>query len=87
MFREVAQVMCYLNGVFGIFANRVGAEGERSFFGGSLICGPRGEILAEAGDTAEAVTAPLPLEALGEVRAAMPFLRDLRPELYSEPRR
>lgn len=83
MFREVAQVMCYLNGVFGIFANRVGEEGARSFFGGSLICGARGEILAEAEAMPTAISTTLPLGELGEIRAAMPFLRDLRPEIYA----
>jgi predicted amidohydrolase len=82
LFRELAQVLCYLNGVYGVFANRVGVERERTFFGGSLICGPRGEVLAEAGADEAVVRARADLAAIAPVRAAMPFLRDLRPELY-----
>lgn len=82
MFREVAQTMCYLNGVFGVFVNRVGREGDRSFFGGSVICGPQGEVLGEAGDAPTVLTASIDTSVLSAVRATMPFLRDLRPELY-----
>lgn len=82
MFREVAQVMCYLNGVFGIFVNRVGPESNRRFFGGSLIAGPDGAMLAEAGSEPGVILATLDIDRLARVRATMPFLRDLRPELY-----
>jgi len=82
LFREVAQVMCYLNAVYGVFVNRVGRERDRLFFGGSLICGPRGEVLAEAGDAQEVIAAHIDPTELARVRATMPFLRDLRPELY-----
>ncbi|MFN8525065.1 MAG: nitrilase-related carbon-nitrogen hydrolase [Chloroflexota bacterium] len=84
MFREVAQTMCYLNGVFGVFVNRVGVEADREFFGGSLICGPRGEVLAEAGDAPTVISAQVDASDLVTVRATMPFLRDARPEIYTK---
>ncbi|MGC4115368.1 MAG: nitrilase-related carbon-nitrogen hydrolase [Myxococcales bacterium] len=50
-------VRCLENGVFAVTANRVGTE-ERlegrpalTFTGGSLVAGPRGEVLAQAGTT------------------------------------
>jgi beta-ureidopropionase len=82
MFREVAQSMCYLNGVFGIFANRAGREAERAFFGGSLVCGPGGDVLSEAGDEPAVLSVTIDAACLPAVRGSMPFLRDLRPELY-----
>lgn len=82
MFREVAQVMCYVNGVYGVFVNRVGEEGARRFFGGSLVVGPRGEILAEAAGEQAVISAAIDVQDVARARAAMPFLRDLRPELY-----
>jgi N-carbamoylputrescine amidase len=82
LFRELARVMCYLNGVYGVFVNRVGVEAGREFFGGSLICDPRGAVLAEAGAEETILQATTDLSAVPAARARMPFLRDLRPELY-----
>ncbi|HEY3451176.1 MAG TPA: nitrilase-related carbon-nitrogen hydrolase [Myxococcales bacterium] len=55
-------VRCLENGVFAVTANRVGTEDRLagrpslSFTGGSLIAGPRGEILAQAGVSDAAFT-------------------------------
>ena len=47
-----------------------------------LFCGPSGDILGEAGDAPAVLTAGIDLDVPSEVRGRMPFLRDLRPELY-----
>lgn len=70
---------CYVAG-----ANRVGVEGEASFYGHSYIADARGEFLAHQPDTQETVLlADLDFQAVREFRASMGFFRDRRPELYS----
>jgi beta-ureidopropionase len=73
--------------------NKVGVDiggSARKHFGASVIINPRGEIVAQAGDTGdEIVTAELDLSAIGELRALWGYYRDRRPEMYGplvEPR-
>jgi N-carbamoylputrescine amidase len=74
---------CYLAA-----ANRVGTERveghEQTYYGTSFIADYRGEVLAEAGRTGEAiVVATLDLDAACRFRAGMGFFRDRRPDLYA----
>jgi predicted amidohydrolase len=43
-----------------VYANFCGQEGDLAYVGGSLIAGPHGEILAQAGDTPALLIADLP---------------------------
>ncbi len=78
------------NGVFVAAANRIGwepsgaADGEGiTFWGGSFICSPDGELLAEAGTDEETVlTAELDLAQVERFRRGWPFLRDRRIDAY-----
>jgi N-carbamoylputrescine amidase len=64
-------------------ANRIGVEGELTFFGSSFVCDQRGEIRAELGRDEEGVaTASFDRETLRRYRANWGFFRDRRPELY-----
>lgn len=80
------------NGLPLLACNRVGFEAEASapgggsqFWGHSFICGPQGEILAEAPTEAPALlTAELDLGRIEAVRRAWPFLRDRRIDAYAE---
>jgi N-carbamoylputrescine amidase len=64
-------------------ANRVGTEGDQTFYGTSFIADPWGEIVAELGRTEEGVcTAVLDLAASRADREWMGLLRDRRPETY-----
>ncbi len=83
---------CLENGVFALTANRVGREAhlagkpELTFTGGSLIVDPRGEILAAAPATGEALLrAEIAPEAARNkwLTARNHLLADRRPELYS----
>jgi len=71
------------NAVVLAAANRVGAEGQMSFFGSSFIADARGEKLVEL-DRAETgvALAGVDLAALRRYRANWGFFRDRRPELY-----
>ena len=61
--------------------NRTGSDPEFSFAGGSLIVSPTGEILAEGGSEAAAVSALVDHESLVEWRRRFPALADRRADL------
>lgn len=64
-------------------ANRIGAEGEQTFYGSSFIANQRGDKLAELGREDEGVAvARIDLDAVARYRATWGFFRDRRPELY-----
>jgi N-carbamoylputrescine amidase len=66
--------------------NKVGRDvggSTRDHHGDSLICNPRGEILAQASATEEGiVTADVELSVIPELRALWGYYRDRRPDLY-----
>ena len=73
--------------------NRVGHEAAPdasksngiNFWGSSFICGPQGEILAQASDDhEEIVSATVDLSRTAELREIWTFLRDRKPEMYSK---
>jgi len=60
-----------------VYANYCGADAVFEYNGRSMICGPRGEVLAQAGTAdEELVIADLPGESTGT------YLADRRPDLY-----
>ena len=66
-----------------IAANRVGVEGDITFYGASFIADPLGDKIAEAGMDEEAtLLATFDLAAVRELRASWGFFRDRRPDLY-----
>jgi predicted amidohydrolase len=59
------------------YANYCGADSGFEYNGRSMICGPRGEVLAQAGeDREELIVADLP------AGSAASYLTDRRPDLY-----
>ena len=80
-----ARATAVTNNVFVAHANKVGKEGNLSFFGKSLVVNPRGKIIAQASETHEEVlTADVDVSLVKKTREEWPFLRDRRPELYGE---
>ena len=83
------------NGVYVAVVNRVGFEtgdirGNRAsgagleFWGGSFLCDPFGQIIAEAShDKEEVLTGEIDLKAMEDVRRNWPFLRDRRIDSYA----
>lgn len=70
------------HGVFVSLANMVGSEGGKLFTGGSLVVGPRGDVLARAPVWEEALTTvTLERAELTRARAEAPLLADLRGQL------
>lgn len=79
------------NGVYVAAANRLGLEqyvpgtDGIQFWGSSFICGPQGEILAQASeDKEEILIAEVDLELQENVRQNWPFFRDRRIDSYED---
>jgi len=71
------------NSVYVAASNRVGTEGEATFYGSSFVADPSGEVIAEAGREDEAIVhAEVDLAYARRFRAGFGFFRDRRPELY-----
>lgn len=81
--RTVMRGHAIANGVFVAAANRIGEENGLRFYGGSFICAPTGEILAQAGrDTREVLFADLDLDLLRRWRGLFPLLHQRKPQVY-----
>ena len=62
-----------------IGSNRVGRdEHGLEYTGGSIIVGPQGDVLAEAGDEETVISAEIDLDELRQWRNAFPALQDIR---------
>jgi len=80
------------NGLSLAACNRVGYESDPSgltpgtrFWGSSFVCGPQGEILAQAEDQApKLLVAEVDLTRTEPVRRLWPFLRDRRIDAYED---
>jgi N-carbamoylputrescine amidase len=71
------------NSCYVAAANRVGREGQATFYGSSFVADPTGTKIAEADRTGETVLyADLELAHARRFRAGFGFFRDRRPDLY-----
>lgn len=72
---------CWIAGVNRVGYDEGGSKGD--WFGRSVLINPRGEIVAEAGDSSdEVLVGDFDPAMAAEVRAAWGFFRDRRPEAY-----
>ncbi len=70
------------HGIYAVLAQLVGFEGGKAFPGGSLVVGPRGDVLARARVFEEDVLrVTVELDEIPRVRADMPLLSDLEVRL------
>ena len=73
------------NGIPVVSVNRVGHEGNQTFWGGSFVAGNQGEILFKAShDKEEVNVVEVDLAKSNATRVHWPFLRDRRIDAYSE---
>jgi N-carbamoylputrescine amidase len=71
------------NGVFVVAVNRVGREGQLTFWGQSFVADPFGRIVAKASaDQEETLIVECDLKRIEETRQNWPFLRDRRIDAY-----
>jgi N-carbamoylputrescine amidase len=81
--RTIQRSHSVANGVPVIAVNRVGNEGEMTFWGGSFITNPFGRILYEAShDQEEVHVEAIDLSQSDYYRTHWPFLRDRRVDTY-----
>jgi predicted amidohydrolase len=79
IYRHVCRTYALLLGAVVVMVNRVGFEDGLCFWGGSLVVGPGGDVLAEAPRLDEALTvAELDLAELRRERIITPLGRDER---------
>ena len=66
-----------------VASNRIGQEGDQTFYGHSFIANERGDLVADYGaDESGVLVATFDLDEVRANRAAFGFFRDRRPELY-----
>jgi len=71
------------NGVYVVAVNRVGREGQLTFWGQSFVADPFGRVVARASsDREETLVVELDLKRIEETRQNWPFLRDRRIDMY-----
>jgi len=74
----------YENGVYGIFTNAIGVDGDTIKPGGSMILDPFGEILNECRALGDDVVVATLDPAKLEVAPGRGYIRARRPELYAK---
>lgn len=85
LYEAEMRVAAFQNGYFTALCNRVGQEELLNFAGESFVCGPDGVVIARAGlGTDETLICDLELSQIPESCAKRLFLRDRRPDLYSD---
>jgi N-carbamoylputrescine amidase len=73
------------NGFFVAALNRVGREDKMTFYGGSFISNPFGEIIAKGdSESDQVIAAELDLKQIRKFRNIFQFYRDRRPDTYQE---
>jgi len=83
MWQQVIVANGIANGTFMAAVNRVGAEGEMTFYGSSFVSDPYGRVLAQAPrDEPAVVVAELDFEARRDWLELFPFFRARRPDAY-----
>jgi len=81
-YRLVCRTYAQFLTTFFLYCNRVGFEDGANFWGGSMVIGPNGDIIAQHEDAEEAlVLATIDLADVRRERLANPLLRDERIEL------
>jgi predicted amidohydrolase len=85
LYEAEVQTASFQNGYFTALCNRVGEEPKLTFAGESFVCHPEGNVIARASSgTEEILYCEVDLDDVKNSHARRLFLRDRRPELYSE---
>lgn len=80
--RTLLRARAIENQLFLVAANCCGVTGKLDFFGSSLIIGPKGEFLAEAGYEPAELVADLDFAEMLKWREQITCFRDRKPEYY-----
>ncbi|MDD2580621.1 MAG: carbon-nitrogen family hydrolase [Desulfuromonadaceae bacterium] len=80
--RTLLRARAIENQLFVVACNACGMIGKLDFFGMSMIIGPKGELLAEAGESEGEIIAPLDMQEMDDWRGQIPCFNDRRPDIY-----
>ncbi len=80
--RTLLRARAIENQIFVAAANCCGPQGKLDFFGMSLLIAPRGEILAEGGESDTELTASFDFSEMVNYRSQIRVFQDRRPEIY-----
>ena len=85
LYEAEMRVAAFQNGYFIALCNRVGEEECLTFAGESFVCDPEGNVIAKANEgTEEILYCGIDLAQIKKSHAKNLFLKDRRPELYSD---
>lgn len=74
-----------MNGIYVAAVNRVGVEGNLTFWGRSFVADPFGQVLCRTSDSAEeTLVVEVDLDRVQESQDGWGFLRNRRPDTYGE---
>ncbi|OGX68726.1 MAG: nitrilase [Paenibacillus sp. RIFOXYA1_FULL_44_5] len=80
--RTLLQARAIENQMYVVAVNRMGQSDNTVFFGHSMVIDPWGEIIAEADEQEQVLTASISLDKVQEARSRIPVWQDRKPELY-----
>lgn len=72
------------NGLFVVYANYCGSEGDFDYCGLSCVCAPDGRDIARAGRGPELLVVDLDRSEIARTRRAVRYLHDRRTEIYTD---
>ncbi len=85
LYEAEMRVAAFQNGYFVALCNRVGKEESLAFSGESFVCAPDGTVVARSPSGEDRILyADLDLKAVHDSHARRLFLRDRRPNLYTQ---
>ncbi len=85
LYEAELRVAAFQNGYYTALCNRIGKEECLSFAGESFVCDPAGNVVTKANTgTEEILYCDVDLEEINKSHAKKLFLKDRRPELYSD---
>ncbi|OAH53194.1 MULTISPECIES: carbon-nitrogen family hydrolase [Bacillaceae] len=70
------------NQAYVVACNRVGSDPDNQFAGHSIIVGPWGEVIAEAGKEEEMLIGEIDFDAIDEIRSRIPVFEDRLESFY-----
>lgn len=80
--RTLLRARAIENQLYVVSANSCGITGKLDFFGMSMIIGPKGDVMADAGEREVEIVAPVNWNEMDEWRSQIPCFKDRRPDLY-----
>jgi predicted amidohydrolase len=81
--RDLTRFYARLLECWVVFANQTGASGGFTFWGGSHVVDPYGDVVAEAGADETLLVADVDPARASQRRRELPLLRDLRPDVLT----